>query len=232
MSLTHWYRAQVERYAPRPRRPYEYLVNRYYAHRVDPVLTRLADLAGLSPNAVTLISLAAGLAAAAAVLQHAYPLAALGIQLHHLLDGVDGNLARAHDRCSEFGRRLDILSDQVVNLALFASLAYVAALPAWVAWGMLATLYLDLALVHLVITPCARRHPLQRSRWKQWFMDRGLMPAFDIFTIYLVVSLCLLLRSPETAVVLVLILKTLDWSYRLYECARSRRAAVPTGPAR
>lgn len=50
-------------------------------------------------------------------------------------------------------------------------------------------------------------------------MDRGLMPGFDIFTLYLVISICLLFQSPEAAVVLVAILKTIDWAYRLYECA-------------
>jgi phosphatidylglycerophosphate synthase len=221
MSLLNWYAAVVRTYAPRPRRPYEYLVNRYYAHRVDPVLTWLADRAGFSPNAVTLMSLASGLAAVGTMLNGSYPVAAVFIQLHHLLDGVDGNLARTYDRRTDFGKRLDIYSDQAVNLAVFVSLAYVADVPAWLAMSMLATLYIDLLLVHLFITPFSRHHALIRDRWKQWFMDRGLMPAFDIFTIYLIVSACLLFETPETAVVLVTITKTLDWLYRLYECART-----------
>lgn len=222
MSLLKWYATVVHTYAPRPRRPYEYLVNRYYAHRIDPVLTWLADRAGLSPNAVTLMSLAAGLAATSAIINGSYPVAASCIQLHHMLDGVDGNLARAYDRCTEFGKRLDIFSDQAVNLAMFVSLAYVADVPTWLAVSMVATFYIDLLLIHLLITPFAEHHTLIRDRWKKWFMDRGLMPAFDIFTIYLIVSVCLLFETPETAVVLVTILKTLDWLYRLYECARTR----------
>ena len=215
------YRALCQRYTPQPRRPYEYPVNRYYAHRIDPLCTWVADHMGLSPNAVTLLALSAGLGAGLAIGYGHYLLAALLIQLHHLLDGVDGNLARYHQRCSAFGQRLDRFSDQVVRLSVFVSLAWVADVPAWLAWGMLATIYLDLAVVQWLILPYARRQPLVRDRWKQWFMDRGMMPAFDIFTLYLIVTLCLLAHSPEIAVVLVAVLKTLDWNYRLYEVVRT-----------
>lgn len=219
--MKKWYRNLVCKYVPRPRRPYEYPVNRYYAHRIDPILTWAADRLGLSPNVVTLLSLLCGLGAALSVLRGQYAPAAVLLQIHHLLDGVDGNLARYHQRCTEFGRRFDIFTDQSVRFALFVSLAYVADVPGWLAWGMLATVYLDLAIVHFVILPYARRYELVRDRWKRWFMDRGLMPGFDIFTIFLIVSLCLLAGSPEAAVLLVAVLKTLDWSYRLYEIAHT-----------
>lgn len=217
-----WYGDIRRRYAPNERRAYEYPINRYYAHRIDPILTWLADCAGISPNVATILSLSAGVAAASAVLGGQYLAAALLIQLHHLLDGVDGNLARTHDRCTEFGKRLDSFSDFTVRLLLFTSLAYAADTSSSLAWGMLATLAIDLAVVHFVILPFARCHTLVRDRWKQWFMDRGLMPAFDIFTIYFIISVCLLFGSPEAAVALTAVMKTVDWSYRLYECLRTR----------
>ncbi|EIC23536.1 CDP-alcohol phosphatidyltransferase family protein [Thiorhodovibrio frisius] len=219
------------RYHPEPRRPYEYPINRYYAHRLDTLLTWAADRLGFSPNQATALSAAAGLAAAGALAAHWFVAAAVLLQLHHLLDGVDGNLARYHQCCSTIGHRLDQLSDQLVRFVLFVVLVVVAHVPAWLGLAMLATLYLDLALVAWVITPCARRYPLVRSRWKKWFMDRGLMPGFDIFTLYALVSLCLLLHAPVLAVVLVTLLKTLDWSYRLWECARSWLASQSKGSA-
>jgi phosphatidylglycerophosphate synthase len=215
------YAALYRRYHPEPRRPYEYPINRYYAHPVDTLLTWVADRLGVSPNLATAFSAAAGVAAAGALAAHWFVAAALLLQLHHLLDGVDGNLARYQGRSSTLGKRLDQLSDQLVRLTFFVALVLVAHVPAWLGLAMLATLYLDIALVAWVITPCARRHPLIRARWKQGFMDRGLMPGFDIFTIYALVSLCLLVQAPVLAVVLVTLLKTLDWSYRLWECLRS-----------
>ncbi|WPL11470.1 MULTISPECIES: CDP-alcohol phosphatidyltransferase family protein [Thiorhodovibrio] len=220
------------RYHPVPRRAYEYPINRYYAHRLDTLLTWVADRLGCSPNFATALAAVAGVAAAGALAAHWFIAAALLIQLHHLLDGVDGNLARSQGRCSTVGKRLDQLSDQLVRLALFVSLALVSHVPGWLAIAMLATLYLDIALVAWVITPCARRRTLIRARWKQWFMDRGLMPGFDIFTLYALVSLCLLLQAPALAVVLVTLLKTLDWSYRLWECARTNVSALLTKPGK
>jgi len=42
----------------------EYPINHYYAHRIDIILTWLADCAGLSPDLVTSLSLFVGLSAA------------------------------------------------------------------------------------------------------------------------------------------------------------------------
>ncbi|WPL17588.1 CDP-diacylglycerol-serine O-phosphatidyltransferase [Thiorhodovibrio winogradskyi] len=220
-SLREGYARLYARYHPEPRRPYEYPINRYYAHPVDTLLTWVADRLGCSPNLATALSAAAGLAAAVALAAHWFIGAALLIQLHSLLNGVDGNLARHRGQSSTIGKRLDQLGDQLVRLVLFIVLVLVAHVPAWLGLAMLTTLYLDIALVTWVITPCAQGRPLIRARWKQWFMDRGLMPGFDIFTLYAVISLCLLVQAPVLAVILVTVFKTLDWSYHLWECART-----------
>jgi phosphatidylglycerophosphate synthase len=166
-----------------------------------------------------MFSLLAGLAAAIGIVSEHFVVAALLIQLHHLLDGADGNLARYRRQCSDFGRCLDVATDQVVRFAILVALAWVAEVPLWLKVSMIATVYIDTMLVTLVISPYASRHPLRRHAWKRWFMNRGLMPGFDIFTLYLVISICLLFQSPEASVALVAILKTIDWVYRLYECA-------------
>ncbi len=65
--------------------------------------------------------LAAGLVASAS---HANWLAAaVLLQVKTVLDNVDGGLARATGRVTEFGRYLDTLCDLAVNVALFAALA-------------------------------------------------------------------------------------------------------------
>ena len=226
----NWYGKVVEFYASASRRPYEYPINRFYAHKVDPILTWLCDRAGLSPNAATFLSLLVGIAAAFSIWNRYFVAAALLIQLHHLLDGVDGNLARYNNRCSEFGKRFDIFTDQVVRFLIFVILAITAEVFIWLSWAMLFTVYLDLAVVAMIVTPYSQRHTLVRSPWKQWFMDRGLMPGFDIFTIYFIISICLLLGSAEGAIVLVTILKTFDWSYRLWECVVTERHRSKLAP--
>ena len=223
MLLAGWYRDIVHRYAPKPRRPYEYPINRFYAHKIDPILTLLADRAGISPNVATFLSLLAGITAACSIWTGYLVAAAFFIQIHHLIDGVDGNLARYHQRCTEFGKRFDIFTDQVVRLGIFLSLAIVAEVPLWFSCAMLITVYFDIAVITIFVAPYARRHTLVRSRWKQWFMDRGLVPGFDIFTIYFIVSICLVFGATKTAVISVAILKTLDWGYRVWECIVTER---------
>jgi hypothetical protein len=104
---------------------------------------------------------------------------------------------------------------------LFGSLAYASDVHQLLIAMMFLTLILDIVLVRFVITPFARRRGLVRQPWKQRLMDRGLMPAFDIFTIYFVVSLCLVFSSVDLAIWLVAILKTVDWGYRCYEVLRT-----------
>lgn len=87
---------------------------------IDPPLNRMgATLArwGITANAVTLAGLAAGLAGAFAISQHAYLPALLLILLGRVLDGLDGAVARA-TQPSDFGGYLDILADFAFYVAV------------------------------------------------------------------------------------------------------------------
>lgn len=85
----------------------------------DDMLRPLAvQLRSVSPNAITVLAMGVGLTAAgAAALQWYW--AALGLWLlNRVLDGLDGVVARAHDRQSDFGGYLDIVLDFVVYAAV------------------------------------------------------------------------------------------------------------------
>jgi phosphatidylglycerophosphate synthase len=84
-----------------------------------------AQLRRVSPNTITILAMVVGLAAAgSAALQWYW--AALGLWLvNRLLDGLDGMVARAHARQSDFGGYLDIVLDFVVY----------AAVPVGLYWG-------------------------------------------------------------------------------------------------
>jgi phosphatidylglycerophosphate synthase len=212
-----WYEAQKQHYAPVPRRPYEYPINRFYAHKVDLVLTWAADRLGLSPNFVTLISMACGVGAGFAIYQGFFIIGAVLIQAHHLLDGVDGNLARANKQCSDFGKWLDIVSDQLTRLSILVGLGFASGANIILVSALFFTFYFDLFIVHFYINPKIQKYGVKRQRWKEWFMSHGLMPGFDIFTLYFLISIFLLLNQPWVALISILILKTIDWGYRLYE---------------
>lgn len=221
-NLSERYREFRDRYVVQQRRRHEYLVNRYYAHLIDPFFTKLAYDLGLSPNQVTLLALLAGLGSGVCFLAGYWVIAALLLQLHHYLDGADGNLARLTGRCSEFGASLDKFSDQLVRLVVFVAVAWSAGVPNWMQWAFLGTLYFDLLIVHVYILPCMRETPLRRARWKQWCLDRGIIPGFDHFSLFFLISLGGLAGRLDWVIWVTLVGKNLDWLYRVYECLRSR----------
>lgn len=222
MALTARYWDFYDRYVVSVRRNPEYAVNRYYAHLVDPFLTKWAYDLHLSPNAVTTLALAAGLATAVCLLAGAQLGAAILLQLHHLLDGADGNLARLTQRCTPGGARYDQISDRIVRVAVFSSVAWVADVSSSWRIGFLGILILDYLVVQYYIVPFMTRVELDRARWKAWFLDRGIIPGFDHFTLFFLISVFAALGRLEILVVVATLLKTLDLAYRLWECARSQ----------
>jgi phosphatidylglycerophosphate synthase len=80
----------------------------------------------------------AGIGAAVELGRGSLLAAAILVQLKTLLDNADGQLARLTGRTSAFGRYLDSEVDLLVNLALFAALAWTTARPAVALAGLLA----------------------------------------------------------------------------------------------
>ena len=70
------------------------------------------------PNIVSLIAMVVGLIAAAAILSEQYWIGLALWLLNRILDGLDGVVARVHDKQSDFGGYLDLLLDFVVYLTV------------------------------------------------------------------------------------------------------------------
>ena len=92
----------------------------------------------VSPPAVVLAGLAAGIAAAVEIARGELLVAAALVVLKTVLDGADGALARAADRVTAFGRYLDSDCDLVVNVALAAAIGYASGRPLLALAGFLA----------------------------------------------------------------------------------------------
>jgi hypothetical protein len=106
----------------------------FVVRRLSKPLTRLALRLGWSPNAITLLSFAIGVAAAAAFAlgdRWALVIGALLLQLSLVVDCVDGEVARATRRFSALGAWLDASTDRVKEFLAYAGLAVGA-----VAWGV------------------------------------------------------------------------------------------------
>jgi len=92
------------------RNPWGYFVVRPISYRITPLFINL----GFSANAVTaleLVLIICGLAfiTSGAVYQYNLIAGALIINLAGILDRIDGNIARFHNRCSKFGEMFDFI---------------------------------------------------------------------------------------------------------------------------
>jgi 1L-myo-inositol 1-phosphate cytidylyltransferase / CDP-L-myo-inositol myo-inositolphosphotransferase len=140
--------------------PVSRLVNRRLSAPISLVLLR----AGVSPGAATVATFLFALAAAAvlalgAVWPAALILGGILVQLASILDGVDGEIARASLRNSPFGGFLDSVLDRAADAAVLAALAVAAGLDG-TTWALLAA-----ALFGSLMTPYVRaayRRPLPR----------------------------------------------------------------------
>lgn len=221
-KFIQWYKSFRARYIVQKRREHEYAINRYYAHLIDPFFTKLVYDLNMTPNMVTVLAGLLGIGSAVAFGFEYWLLGAILLQLHHFMDGADGNLARLTNSCTPFGAKLDQFTDQLVRLVLFVTVAMVAEVSLWTKILFILTIYVDLLVVHYYVLPFSRKHSLIRARWKAWFLERGIIPGFDVFTIYFLISVCAVLKKLELLIYIVIILKNMDWLYRVWECWKTK----------
>ncbi len=102
------------------------LVSKYLNRRLSTRLTLLIIKYGipLTPNQVSLISFLIGIASAITYVLGNYVLGAILIQISSIIDGVDGELARALGRCSSLGAFIDALLDRFVDLSVITAITY------------------------------------------------------------------------------------------------------------
>ena len=122
----------------------------------------------VTPNQVTVISIVVGLAGALGLATVSYAgrlVGVLALFASSVLDGVDGELARARLEQSRFGARLDLAGDYTIHVATFLALGIGLArqgLPAaglWAAGTLAVGVAAAMAVVHaLVIQPGLSGH--------------------------------------------------------------------------
>jgi phosphatidylglycerophosphate synthase len=99
---------------------------RHFDRRLSRLVSRRIARTPLTPNMVTLFNVAIGLAGAYLFSRGGYGAHVAGSLIFLLcviLDGVDGEVARLKLKETVFGRYLDIITDNIVHVALFIGIA-------------------------------------------------------------------------------------------------------------
>ena len=120
--------------------PSEGFMSRHFERRLSLALTRRLVRTAITPNLMTLVSVAVGLASAPFFLSSApgWQLAgALLFLAHSILDGCDGELARLKFLESPHGAILDFWGDNLVHVVVFAGMALGWSLDARASWPLL-----------------------------------------------------------------------------------------------
>lgn len=101
-------------------------VSRYINRRVSGRITGFIIKHGipLTPNQVSIIAFITALAASMLIAKGWLILGGILVQLSSILDGVDGELARALRKTSRRGAFLDTILDRYSDIAVYASIVY------------------------------------------------------------------------------------------------------------
>lgn len=103
------------------------LINTFLLRPLAGLIVRILYHTPVTPNQLTLFSIAVGLAAAFSYLKGSpndLIIAGVLVTAKDLLDSADGQLARAKSQFSRAGRFLDSIGDIVVNAAIFTAIGF------------------------------------------------------------------------------------------------------------
>ena len=103
---------------------YEGLVSRYLNRRFSRPIARLLTPTPITPNQVSLFAFLMAVGAAVLFWQGHNIWAGVAVQASSIIDGVDGDLARAKSMTSLFGGFFDALLDRYADALILAGLGY------------------------------------------------------------------------------------------------------------
>ncbi len=188
---------------------------------LDPIARALGPK--LHPNVVSVLSFLFGLAAAVLVFHQLYFAALLVWALSRLADGLDGSLARVHNRQTDFGGYLDILLDLVVYAAIPIALVLgsAASTSSYISLiALLAAYYVNVASWTYLAAIQEQRGRGARERKEETTvtMPPGLIEGTET-TVFYVLFLILPTYAPKlflamTGLLIITISQRVTWAWR------------------
>jgi phosphatidylglycerophosphate synthase len=189
---------------------------RQFKDRIGAPLAR--HLSRVPPTAVSLIGLVIALLAAWSAYRQIYPAAFTLWILNRVLDGLDGLLARMHNKQSDFGGYVDILTDYIAYAAL--PIGLVAGSPSserFLALAfMLASFYINTASWMYLAAILEKRAAHSPATQTTIVMPAGIIGGFETIIAYGVFTLfpayLTILFSIFTVLVFFTIFQRLIWA--------------------
>lgn len=140
----------------------------------------------IHPNIVSVVALGVGLLSATAIIYEAFLPGLVLWLFNRILDGLDGVVARAHDKQSDFGGYLDLLLDFIVYLAI--PIAFLVAMPSmpnmWAGVALLAIYVLNLLSWSTLSAILEKRQLHSQSRLTTLEMPTGLIEGTETIIFY------------------------------------------------
>jgi phosphatidylglycerophosphate synthase len=163
------------------RRPHDGIGDRYVIRAISLRITSVLCRLGATPNQVTWVNIAVGLAACAAAARGAFAVAGALMFLQVVLDSSDGELARLRHLHSRFGMWLDNTSDDLIDNLFIAALG-VGLGGIWAPIGIAAAAArgAQAAMIHIDVARRGKPGDVLAFRW--WFdrEDEALAERFDV----------------------------------------------------
>ena len=172
------------------------------------------------PNVISFISVGVGLVTILAILNQLYIAGLVLWLLNRVLDGLDGVIARVHDKQSDFGGYLDLLLDFVIYLAIPIAFLWVMPTPVnlWAGIALLSAYVINLLSWTSLSALLEKRQRQSLDRLTCTEMPSGLIEGAETILFY-----CLFFLAPPYlatlyAVMAVLVFFTAGqriwWAYR------------------
>lgn len=154
----------------------------------DKLLLPMAEqlFTAVHPNVVSIVALGVGLLSATAILYEAFLPGLVLWLFNRILDGLDGVVARVHNKQSDFGGYLDLLLDFIVYLAI--PIAFLVARPAmpnmWAGVALLAIYVLNLLSWSTLSAILEKRKLQSKERLTTVEMPTGLIEGAETIIFY------------------------------------------------
>ena len=212
------------------RRQSDYIITLFFTDTVSLFITWLLLPTRVTPNQVTTASILCGLICAIFYASGHFLAGSLFLFLSHVLDCTDGNLARAKETFSKFGRWLDFIGDRIGEVFIFLGISIyfyrIGHSASWIFLAMLDSISLllyyyivDIAIALKISQP---KQMISAKKFKgvhvKWGLYEPVIYGFIILTPFGLLKLQLML------VLLLIIVGFGHQMYKIYVRFKSRNS--------